>query len=450
MATTKYLEERASVVLVMNTTFIKVKEIMINSNVLYKKWLGMKILTNDALNTEYGKALSIGERNFKLANLAFDQMFAYAATGLTALPATTCVLYYELFSEAELDYYGFLKRKGDLISKDWAPDGLGTDKRAQLDTFVLLFNHMAIHYMNLASFGNYLLESMVMLQFPNELLSSLEGLSCITDTKFEKVTIRECTPASDSMIIEIEIASPSETVSVTKLLQVSYNGYILKAPEPESHWVKKKGELKLHSYKCEALDELNTEAPLCEITMLDTTCSNALIRNDLELILYSCTFTYDTQPTEHCRTLDDGIYVGNYELSIADGTKLVYSTPPVLIYSNNLVTLTEKNGKEIKYPAVIVFTEAKVVVTSLSLLQISMIKTRGMWADYRETFDYMTWITYTSWSVQVMFMPLTLIGMILTCRHKKQLRKTVKLMTAKRKKKENSRENTRLLESVNL
>lgn len=410
----------------------------------------MKILTNDALNTEYGKALSVGEQNFRLANTAFDQMFAYTATGLNVSPETTCVLYYNLFSESELDYFDFLKKKNEGINKDWPADGLGTDKKAQLDNFVMLYNNMAIHYLRLASLGNYLLENMVMLTYPPELLSALEGLTCIADTKFERVNIRETRPASDSMVVELEISSPSETVTVTKMIRVAYNGYVLKAPEPESVWVKKTGELKLHSMTCESSVDLNQEAPLCQISILDTLCSAALIRNDLENILYTCTFTKDDEQTEHCRTLDDGIYVGAQDLSMADGTKVVYSAPPVIIYSNKEVTLTQHDGKEIKYPAVIAFAEQKVVVTSLSLLQISMVKTKGMWADFQEKFDYMEWINYTSWAVQAALLPLTFIGMILACRTRKQMRKTVKIVTKKRQNKANARENARLLETVNL
>ncbi len=59
--TQKYISERVSIVLLLNTTFLTVKAAAVDSSVQYRKWQSLKIFSDATLTTEYKLALESGK-----------------------------------------------------------------------------------------------------------------------------------------------------------------------------------------------------------------------------------------------------------------------------------------------------------------------------------------------------------------------------------------------------
>jgi hypothetical protein len=111
---------------------------------------------------------------------------------------------------------------------------------------------------------------------------------------------------------------------------------------------------------------LNDKAKLCTIEEVDTLCTQAILRNEIETALWKCTFTRDTTDFQATGLLYEGILVTSNKYSIAQGTRMIYQNPPIVIYTNALITLTYVKREEIKFPATVQVRDQKVVQSALT------------------------------------------------------------------------------------
>ena len=114
--TEKYTSERASLVLLLNTTFITVKAAAIDAIVQATKWDSLKIFNDPATSSEYKTGIEAGRNDFAKVGKNIEVMYSYLSTTNTASP--TCILYENLFPEYELLEFEFLKKKMSKISRD--------------------------------------------------------------------------------------------------------------------------------------------------------------------------------------------------------------------------------------------------------------------------------------------------------------------------------------------
>jgi len=115
-----------------------------------------------------------------------------------------------------------------------------------------------------------------------------------------------------------------------------------------------------------------------------------------------------------------------------------------------LLTLTDKEGEEIKYTADILFEEEKVIVSTLSIEQKEKVRTKGYNNDFWGNIPWRDYLVYTASGITVVMVPLTLIGWVMscisTCHFKKKLNKAAKKISRKSRQ----RENDLLLQRINL
>jgi hypothetical protein len=169
----------------------------------------------------------------------------------------------------------------------------------------------------------------------------------------------------------------------------------------------------------------------------------------LESALWQCKFTADVNPVHIQRINDDGILISTTDFGIADGAKIVYATPPIVIYSNQIVTLT-KDSEEIKFPPRITFPTQKVVQSLLSTVQQTLVGTRGMISDFWSNIDYAAYANYFAWALQLITFPLPFIGLILTCRHRKLINKARKKLAKQDARKGRTTQNEMLLQRLDM
>ena len=87
----------------------------------------------------------------------------------------------------------------------------------------------------------------------------------------------------------------------------------------------------------------------------------------------------------------------------------------MIIFTNNLLTLTDKEGEEIKYTADILFDEQKVIVSTLSIEQKEKVRTAGYNHDFWSNIPWRDYLVYTGSGITVVMVPLTLIGWVMSC-----------------------------------
>ena len=448
--TEKYTAERASLVLLLNTTFITVKAAAIDATVQATKWDSLRIFTDATITAEYKTGIEAGRNDFVKVGKNIEVMYSYLSTTNTVSPGSTCILYENLFPEYELLEFEFLKKKMSKISRDWTAAELDGEKKLLLDTYIMQYNSIGEKWHVITEKATHILEKVVQKEFPAEFLSSLEELACIQDSTTEKLKIFEVKRSTDKIILELEVVTPTERSEVIELLHVPYKGYILKPHTSTGKYVRKIGGTNaLWNLECTDDNILHANSPLCTLTAVDTLCTQALTRNDLESALWQCKFTADVNPVHIQRINDDGILISTTDFGIADGAKIVYATPPIVIYSNQIVTLT-KDSEEIKFPPRITFPTQKIVQSLLSTVQQTLVGTRGMISDFWSNIDYEAYANYFAWALQLITFPLPFIGLILTCRHRKLINKAKKKLAKQDARKGRTTQNEMLLQRLDM
>jgi hypothetical protein len=448
--TSKYTVERATIALVLNTTYLTVKEAVVNTKTMYTKWHSFASFSNTDFSAEYKDILDVGKGDFEKINSKLEHLYSYLDSTSIEAPSTTCVLYVPLFSSAELTDFNFLKKKLSVISAQWTYPEIDGEKKLLLDTFSAHYNSLADRWLTLVNMGTKFLEQIHMKTFPVELTADLENLECIPNTQYEKVVILEAKAGTEAYFAEIEVYLPTESKSVVKLLLVPYKGYTLQVPEEGTHFVKQAGGPKLFKYKCENSEVLNDKAPLCTIEEIDNLCTQAILRNEIDVALWKCHFSRDTSDLYATRLLDEGILVTSNKYAVAEGTKMLYQNPPIVIYTNLLITLTDEKGEEIKFPATIQVRDQKVVQSALTEVQKQLIATRGAINDFWSTIDWTEYANYGSWVLQLLITPLTFLGLIFSCKHKRLIAKAKKTVSVKKARKGRAVNNDMLLQQLEM
>jgi hypothetical protein len=448
--TRKYISERVSIVLLLNTTFLTVKAAAVDSGVQYRKWQALKIFADAALTTEYKSALEAGKNDFQLTSSNIEAMYKFLSSTSTAEPSSNCILYHYLFADYELTEFEFLKKKGNGISREWTAGEINGEKRLLLDTYIMEYNTIGEKWRVLTEKATTLLEKVVQKDFPEELSLAVEELTCVQDSTLEKIKVIETKKSTDKVIMELEVVAPTEENVVTKLVHIPYKGFVLKQPTSTGKYVRKIGGTNtLWNLECTDNGVLNEDSPLCTLEEIDTPCTQALGRNDLDSALWVCTFTKDKNPVHISRIQDEGVLITTTEYSIADGTKVIYTQPPIVIYSNQLITLT-KSSEEITFPPRVNFTTQKVIPSLLTAVQQTLVRTRGSISDFWDHIDYTEYANYLSWGLQFLTLPLPLIGLILTCRHRRLINKAKKKIKKKDNRKGRSERNDLLLQRLDM
>jgi len=386
--TQKYISERVSVVLLLNTTFLTVKAAAVDSAVQYRKWLSLKIFSDATITTEYKMALESGKNDFQLASSNIEAMYKFLSSTSTAEPSSNCILYHFLFADYELTEYEFLKKKGNKISREWTAAELDGEKKLLLDTYIMEYNSIGEKWRVLTEKATHLLEKVVQKEFPEELSLAVEELTCVQDSTLEKIKVLEAKKSTDKVILELEIVAPTEENVVTKLVHVPYNGFVLKQPTSTGKY-----------------------------------------------------------PVHIRRIYDEGVLITTTEYGIADGNKVIYTRPPIVIYTNQQITLT-KSSEEIIFPPRVNFTTQKVIPSLLTMVQQTLVQTRGSISDFWENIDYTEYMNYLSWALQLLTLPLPLVGLIITCRHRKLINKAKKKLKKKDTRTNRTERNDLLLQRV--
>ena len=207
---TKYMIERATLVLVLNTTFLTAKSAVVEANVFYKKWASIKAFQDASLGSEYSKALEVGKNDFIKASQNIENLYSYLVSTGTADIGSNCIFYEFLFPEYELFEFEFVKKKMSLINKEWAVGDINGEKRLILDTFALSYNMLAEKWYILTEKSLKNLELIFMYSFPVDYLSNLETLSCIQDSNYEMVQVLDVKRSTDKIVVELQTTSPNE------------------------------------------------------------------------------------------------------------------------------------------------------------------------------------------------------------------------------------------------
>jgi hypothetical protein len=172
-------------------------------------------------------------------------------------------------------------------------------------------------------------------------------------------------------------------------------------------------------------------------------CISALEQQDVDLAIRSCKFEYGSDSIA-VRLQNEGILVQGEFLNVMQGTVALIQKPPLVIYSNSEIKVSNLI-EELIFKPTIPFLEQKVETSKITGLQLAAMKVRAYWHFIWSSIQSSEILNYISIIIEAIFAPLTLVGLCLGCRKRTVSQKENIRVVNRRSRKSNYRENMELL-----
>jgi hypothetical protein len=170
----------------------------------------------------------------------------------------------------------------------------------------------------------------------------------------------------------------------------------------------------------------------------------ALEQNDIDTSLTACLYEYATDVIG-LRVKNEAILIQGKYLSVFQGDVAVIQNPPLLIKSNEIITVSSLT-EEIKFSSAVNFTSTQIDTTKLSGLQIASMKLRAYWKFVWSKLLTSEVLNYLSLILEAIFAPLSIAGLAISCRHRVRNNRKDKRTLNKKSRKSNFESNMKLLE----
>jgi hypothetical protein len=121
------------------------------------------------------------------------------------------------------------------------------------------------------------------------------------------------------------------------------------------------------------------------------------------------------------RLHDEGILVMAPNAKIREDTRVLYQSIPIVIYSNNMITVTI-DGEEMTFPPLVPIKYSQILTTRFFRIQINALIEKVDTAEYWENFGRETYMDYLLLALQAVFGPLAVGGLGFTCYIKRKAR----------------------------
>ena len=129
--------------------------------------------------------------------------------------------------------------------------------------------------------------------------------------------------------------------------------------------------------------------------------------------------------------------------SVTEGAKVIFQPLPLIIGSSEKVTITVSGTEEYDYFGTGLKSKG-VKISKLTKTQVNMLLLKASWDDMIRDFSIHDYVEYLALGLQLLFAPLTIVGIVLACRAKRISDKSRKKIERDTKKC-NYRENCNLL-----
>jgi hypothetical protein len=413
------------------------------------------LTSSPTLNDTYLKAIAPGEKYLAMVYDLCIHMYTFMDTGKDLAPQSSCVFNYTLLEKSSLaEGTRVLQAKLIEIRAIITGSGVSTEEgenKILLDQFSLIFNSITMVWYTHMSTVIANLDTLDGLQFPENLKGHLETLNCIKNegAEFEQITVISSTPGNKGLTIELDIGVPMSHKEMERLTPITYNGVQLRGEAEYIYFARDIDTTLVKLLNCtNTLKWINQHAPVCHELPFDENCKKGLVAEDTPKVLKNCLFMYSSPPSA-IRLIDNGILIQKAGLTVTDGGRTVYQSPPYILYTKKEVKVAMK-GEELIFPALTIPTVENIVTSRLTALEILAMMTKCFWDTFWINFDYTEYLDWFAIGVEgIILLPLSIVGICLGCKNRINKRANSRLL-AKERRKQNLRETRALLRESRL
>ena len=236
---------------------------------------------------------------------------------------------------------------------------------------------------------------------------------------------------------DLDVDIPLNTETVFPLLTVHYaHGIRISGNELHQMFVKRNGDINYKLLECTHYDFHKDLMPSCEVIPVEKKCNDALLKNDISLVIKKCNFTED-QPPLFERTMTGGLLFQGEKLSILEerdgGFFPIIAIPPVVILTSNTLKVTNEK-EEIIIKPLLTNVATQILKSKLTQKEIDKLVSRLYWINFFKNLKEEDVADILLLLSQIALIPITLLGIVITIhRKRKEILNMIKAKKSKRK-----------------
>ena len=411
------VEERVTLIANLNITVTNLKPSFVSLGNAYKRFTDLAIFTDSGIKAEYGKAIESGRGHFQATQGILQDLYKGLDQAMVVTPESKCIFFMDVLNETTIiTDTAFLVTKMAKISTTMGPADLKDEKLAVFERFIASYNRIAADWYSTAerqaANWNMLLNG----NFPEGLLAQLEQISCLEKSKYESVDILDCKECKQGLICELNVQIPSYFKTYDILREINYKDTQIATPKGNYKFAQIPESTVVVWLECSPEEIRKSEVISCREHEIEKECAHAIQHEVIEKMLTHCSFT-KVKPELAVRLHDNGVLVQGIDVIIRENGKSIFHDTPLVIYTNYDLIISLLSY-EVTIVANTITQNPRIISTILTEEQIESMESKAWWGDIVQELGWEDYLEYVSLMLEVILLPLTLLGIGLSLRMK--------------------------------
>lgn len=265
-----------------------------------------------------------------------------------------------------------------------------------------------------------ILDQLASHKFPVQLQGIFESIDCMKNQTGESIRVKSCNATGNGYLCELHIELPIKTVSVRELIPVHYRGIRIRGETHEQLFVQQIGQKGIYYLQCNEYIFDDDTMPICEILDIELNCKKAIEKVNFDEEIKFCNFTRH-EPPPYVVLPDRGVLIQQtgselkWEKSGQLREEALFIPSVVYAKTDILITIGELSFEiELNYPDL----EWGIVYSIISIDQLNRLETRLFWIELSESIDIEDILDYVTISLQAIFGPVALLGLIMAIKNR--------------------------------
>lgn len=415
-----------------------------------RKWENYPpFLADESLKTEFFRYSSEGTLNIGECMKNLNEIISYLKPAVPYVESGKCIIKLpgmkdEFFKRG----YNILNTRFDKFESAWTAATIKTDLTQQntLLLFAMLLFDISTEWATQTTQIINVVEALQSSKIPQSIFGELSQSECIPSlTKGEDFQVEHCQLTSLGLQCIIKTYEPKEFLPVTILKTVSYENIRLMGENSVQTFVKIEGANQIKLINCNESNWDHTLFPLCPLINIQKDCGSALEKDDVTSVILHCNFTMENPPLAQ-RFVSGKVFVQNPEALITSGGKSIRDTPPLLILSGDEIIIREDEIEQ-SFPPMPNTVGLEIIQSKLTQNDIDSLQQKYHWEIFMNYFDWDHYVRYTFLTLQILLLPLTIYTLSIGI---KQRRLAKRMLNGKHYRRENYKDNKRLIKTTEI
>ena len=317
---------------------------------------------------------------------------------------------------------GNLKNKFAKIDPTWDGHELQTDpvKMSVIYSFITTYN---IAFGEIERYTSEILSTLEALsdhRFPDFILrtnKTCQSSNEVKETEGELFDILECHGTKQGYHCTTVVTQPMQLTKFVKMQQINYRDLEITGPTEDWIFVKDAETEILEYAHCQ---DMQSAHPTCLTKDIENSCKQALSANLVGDIIKHCNFAEINDPIAFVQVTEGGVLIQRAN-AVASGQTVLSTSPPFIVYSPEVLTITRNGEETVLIPAVKIET-LTIVESSLTEADLDNLEWTHKGESFIDGLDNEDYINLVLALIQLVLVPATIVWMCKMGKQKKMLK----------------------------